>query len=194
MKTIALILLPYALSLAQVHMPSTAKTLRPTKPPSVILKVKTAKELTNAIYPKIYDEGFQFHEGVANSDFNLASNEVWAVGIESGRNDNAKAGFYSCGVQNMSTTTWKGMTVTATVEVSSVSGQIIFSAAGVGEFGNVSNTIVITHPGSYSCTSYPFDLPPNQVLRCQAAVSSYPATDTESSVHARITSIKFNLH
>jgi len=190
--------------------PLLIKTLDKTLPTNVPLQYKAPPRTFSAVsliearnaLPPNYASGYTMNQGVSNSSYNLTTGEVWATSIHDGRLYNnwppyAVAGFSTNGIQNTGSTPWRGVTVTATVQVISLfpggASQLWFVVGYPNPGPYTPKGMVLPGPGIHTVTTQTFDMPPGATFYGTAHVAVNAAVNNGMSVYAKILSIKINL-
>jgi len=172
----------------------------PYKPSVRTFRATTASQARN-LMPKIYDSGFSDHLGVSNSSYNLQTGEVWLTSINDGRGETfANAWFDTSGIQNTGNSPWPGVTVTATIQVISLSGLtsqrpalFCVSVPTSNNSENSNRCLNIQAPGQYTVTTPPFNMQPGITYKGMALIVITPDKNSGGNVYAKMLSIKLNL-
>lgn len=189
------ILMPMALTAQPI--PQMGKILKPAPGPHKMPQkvLKSAYPHAVSQNPNVFDQGFSYTYGTASANYAL-SGEVWGVAIKDniGPDDYSQAGFYSNGIQNTGTSPWKGVTVTAVVNVITITGHVIFAVGLSTPQESSPLGYTIDSPGTYTLVTQPEDMAPNIVYQGMAYMVCAPnTTNVPTGCYAKVVSIKINL-
>jgi hypothetical protein len=145
--------------------------------------------------PNVFDQGYKYQKGLSGSNYKLTG-EIWgvAIGDNSDEADYSQAGFYTSGIQNTGTSPFHGVTVTAVVQIISITGKVQFAVALYSAEGFMPWIYTFSTPGTYTLVTQPEELPPNKVHQGFTYMICSPETaNTPTGCYAKVVSIKVNL-
>jgi hypothetical protein len=169
------------------------------------LPIKTARATSalaarQLLTPNLFDTGNAYFDGTSSAAYNIKTGEMWITAIRTPMQTPywAGASYQTSAIQNTGAVPWKGVTVTATFQVVSVSGggfaEKILWAAGVVLNGDYAPAILtIQQEGTYTVTSLPADVSPDASFYGIAYMNVVPSMNKSSGVYAKLVSLKVNI-
>jgi hypothetical protein len=212
-------------SAPQKLVPTDLKATVQIKGPINKLMGVNIKDVMGRWNPNLFDSGNVHVVGQSNAAYNLNTGEMWITAIGGAPRaagqpqTRASVSFQSSALVNAGTVPWKGVTVTAELQVINISGEawpgyeglcvFSFGAGGAinGQFGNQFGNSCFCVYGcergdvSTNCLcagallkirSLPVDVPPGATFQPVASVVVNPFGNRSSGIYAKLLSITIN--
>jgi len=198
---IVAVIVHQSIGLGQVKAPLT-NLVAPALPQIAVsqktVKAMSRQDIITHLTPNLFDSGRAWNTGIAQAAFDIKTGEIRFAGIgDSSNGAYAGASFQGPALQNVGSSTLKGVTITATFQVINVMRQgnvQIFCAVDHSTtiMGADVSEAAVQGPGTFKVTSAPVDIPPGATYTFRAYIFGGAGTNTPMGLYAKVLSIDMN--